>query len=115
MRLAAARPMARYLPLPEISWAARRMGIGRARPDTRMESIGMNDANHIHSTSLAWVRDLVPDNGKLTPAQAMRRFGPPDLVAEMDRQVETETAGCSRRPHPPCQPARRRGTGRLPS
>ena len=71
----------------------------------------MNDASHIHSTPLAWVRDLLPDDGNLTPAQAMRRFGPPDLVAEMGRQVEIETARLFP-PPPPHVPAGQTPWGR---
>jgi hypothetical protein len=51
----------------------------------------MNDAGRKYSTPVARLRDLVTD-GQYTPAQALRQFGPPDLVAEMDRQIEIETA-----------------------
>jgi hypothetical protein len=60
----------------------------------------MNDAGSNYNTSIARLRDLVTD-GLFTPAQALRQFGPPDLVVEMDRQIEIETARLFPPPPPP--------------
>jgi hypothetical protein len=58
----------------------------------------MNDAATACSTARP---SLLPDDGSFTPAQAMRRFGPPDLVAELDRQIEIETTRLFPPPPPP--------------
>ena len=63
----------------------------------------MNDAGNNRSTRLQLLRSLLPDDGD-TPAQAIRRYGRPDWVAEMERLVELETARLFP-PPPPRRPA----------
>ena len=74
----------------------------------------MNDAGNNHSTRLQLLRSLLPDDGD-TPAQAIRRYGRPDWVAEMERLVELETARLFPRRCRPGRQARRNGTGKWSS